>query len=83
MLAITLYRIFDFYELLIIAWCIMSWVPRGVEVLERIREALGMVVEPYLALFRRFIPPMSGIDFSPIVAIVVLRLVQRVFLYIL
>ena len=42
-----------------------------------------MVVEPYLALFRRFIPPMSGIDFSPIVAIVVLRLVQRVFLYIL
>ena len=61
----------------------MSWFPRGVEVLERIREALGMVVEPYLALFRRFIPPMSGIDFSPIVAIVVLRLVQRVFLYIL
>ena len=52
-------------------------------ILERIREALGMVVEPYLALFRRFIPPMSGIDFSPIVAIVVLRLVQRVFLYIL
>ena len=37
MLAITLYRIFDFYELLIIAWCIMSWFPRGVEVLERIR----------------------------------------------
>ena len=83
MLAITLYRIFDFYELLIIAWCIMSWFPRGVEVLERIREMLGMAVEPYLSLFRRFIPPMSGIDFSPIVAIVVLRLVQRVFLYIL
>ncbi|MDO5107164.1 MAG: YggT family protein [Coriobacteriaceae bacterium] len=83
MLAITLYRILDFYELLIIAWCIMSWFPRGNETLERIRETLGMVVEPYLALFRRFIPPMSGIDFSPIVAIVVLRLVQRGILYIL
>lgn len=83
MLAITLYRIFDFYELLIIVWCIMSWFPRGVEVLERIREALGMVVEPYLALFRRFIPPMSGIDFSPIVAIIVLRFLQRGILYIL
>jgi uncharacterized protein YggT (Ycf19 family) len=38
--------------------------------------ALGFlrdVTEPYLGLFRRFIPPMGAIDLSPIVAILVLQ----------
>ena len=83
MLGFMLYRLVDFYEILIVVWCIMSWIPRGNETVERIRETLGMVVEPYLSLFRRFIPPMSGIDFSPIVAIIVLRFLQRGILYIL
>jgi uncharacterized protein YggT (Ycf19 family) len=30
-----------------------------------------------LGIFRRFIPPMGGIDFSPIVALLVLRLVAN------
>ena len=83
MLGFMLYRLVDFYEILIVVWCIMSWIPRGNETVERIREMLGMAVEPYLSLFRRFIPPMSGIDFSPIVAIIVLRFLQRGILYIL
>ena len=41
------------------------------------REALGTLVEPYLSLFRRFIPTFSGMDFSPIVALIVLQLVER------
>lgn len=36
------------------------------------------VTEPYLRLFRRFIPPMGGIDFSPFIAILVLFLIERV-----
>ncbi len=39
--------------------------------------ALGFlrdVTEPYLSLFRRFIPPIGPIDVSPIVAILVLRI---------
>jgi YggT family protein len=31
------------------------------------------VCEPYLAIFRRFIPSLGPIDLSPIVAIIVLR----------
>ena len=35
-----------------------------------IGELLGKLVEPYLAPFRRFIPPIGGmIDISPIVAL--------------
>ena len=33
------------------------------------------VCEPYLGLFRRFIPPIGPIDVSPIVAILVLQFV--------
>lgn len=33
-------------------------------------------VDPYLNLFRRFIPPIGPIDISPILAIVVLYLVE-------
>jgi len=33
------------------------------------------VCEPYLGLFRRFIPPLGPLDLSPIVAIVVLQIV--------
>jgi YggT family protein len=33
------------------------------------------VSEPYLGLFRRFIPPIGPVDVSPIVAILVLQIV--------
>ena len=76
-LVIALLRVIDFYELLIIAWCILSWIPSVQGWLADIKEVLGRVVCPYLDLFRNLIPPMSGIDFSPIVAILALRLVER------
>lgn len=33
------------------------------------------VVEPYLSIFRRFIPPLGPIDISPIIAILLLQIV--------
>jgi uncharacterized protein YggT (Ycf19 family) len=36
------------------------------------------VCEPYLSIFRRFIPPLGPIDLSPIIAIVLLRIVTGV-----
>jgi uncharacterized protein YggT (Ycf19 family) len=36
------------------------------------------VVEPFLGLFRRFIPPIGPVDVSPIVAILVLQIVGRI-----
>ena len=37
---------------------------------------LDSVVSPVLAPFRRFIPPLGGIDVSPIVAILIIRGIQ-------
>ena len=36
------------------------------------------VCEPYLGLFRRFIPPIGPVDVSPIVAILLLQIVGRI-----
>jgi len=70
-------KLFDIYVLLIVIWCVMSWIPRGNSMVDSIREALGMLVEPWLNLFRRIIPSFGGIDFSPIVAIFALELLER------
>ena len=72
-------RLFNVYEALILVWCVTSWFPmRPGGLADDIRGALGMLVEPYLAIFRRFIPPLGGIDFSPVVAILALGIIERV-----
>lgn len=38
-----------------------------------IMDFLSQTVEPYLGIFRRFIPPIGMFDFSPIVALLVLQ----------
>lgn len=68
----------DFYEWLIIAWCLLSWFPmREGSLVADIATVINRLVAPYMALFRRFIPPLGGVDFSPVVAILVLSFVER------
>ena len=43
--------------------------------LDAVLGFLRDVAEPYLNIFRRFIPPLGPIDISPIVAILVLQIV--------
>ena len=66
------------YVLLIFAYIIASWVPAGSSpTLERVRQFLYDVCEPYLRLFRRFIPPLGPLDLSPIVAVIALYVLER------
>ena len=70
-------NLFGLYFLLIILYCFMSFFPR----LDRNSGVLGAItalVEPYLALFRKIIPPVGGLDFSPIVALIVLQVLHVV-----
>lgn len=72
---IYLLKILDFaftvYQYMIIGYILMSWVPQMRET--SIGQLLERLVEPYLAPFRRFIPPLGFIDISPIVALIALR----------
>ena len=43
--------------------------------LDTVLGFLRDVSEPYLRIFRRFIPPLGPIDLSPLVALLVLRIV--------
>jgi YggT family protein len=48
------------------------------KVTDAILTFLRDVCEPYLRIFRRFIPTVGPLDFSPIVAIFVLQIVGRI-----
>lgn len=71
-------RIIETYSWLIIVWALLSWVPisRSDSLVQDIREVLDRLVAPYMNLFRRVVPPVAGIDFSPMVALVVLELIR-------
>lgn len=77
-----IWRLIDAYELLIIVSVFMSWIPRSPgSVIDQIHNGLSSIVDPFLNIFRRFLPTFGAsgmsLDFSPIVAIMVLDLVKR------
>ena len=75
MLQNVILALINFYSILIVIYVLMSWIPQGAaRIVEYIRSVLASICEPYLSLFRRFIPPLGIVDISPIVAILVLKL---------
>lgn len=79
--AVFVNALFRFYEILVVIWCILSWIPRRRGGLfDDIAGAIDRIVHPYIGLFQRIIPPLGGIDFSPIVAVFVLDIIERVVL---
>lgn len=66
------------YILLILAYVLTSWIRVGASpTLERVRQFLYDVCEPYLRLFRRVIPPIGPLDLSPIAAVFSLYILER------
>ena len=82
-LASYVYAIFVVYTILIIAYILSSlfFAFGGRLPYARWSSALlGFlrdVCEPYLSIFRRFIPPIGPLDLSPVIAIFLLQLVGR------
>ena len=69
-----LFYIYQIYMYMIIGYILLSWVPNARD--SFIGVFLGKLVEPYLAPFRKIIPPIGGmLDISPIIAIIALRFV--------
>jgi YggT family protein len=76
--------LFIVYIVLVFANILISWLPR-VPYNRGLRIVLDFVTEttnPYLGLFRRFLPPIGGggfaLDLSPMIGIVVLFVLQAV-----
>ncbi|HWW67085.1 MAG TPA: YggT family protein [Solirubrobacterales bacterium] len=76
--------LFIVYIILIFANILISWLPR-VPYTPLLRVVLDFVTEttnPYLNLFRRFIPPIGGggfaLDLSPMIGVFLLLVLQTV-----
>ena len=75
--------LFQFLNLLLTALTVailiralLTWVP-NMDPSNPLVRLLNQITDPLLQPARRFIPPMGGMDLSPIVVIVVLQLLQR------
>lgn len=66
------------YILCILAYIVSTWLRLPYSSgLGTVQRFLHDVCDPYLRLFRRVLPPLGPLDLSPMVAIFVLVVVQR------
>jgi YggT family protein len=72
------------YIFLLFVYIVASWVRLPYSPwLNRIQRFLYDVCDPYLRLFRRFLPPLGPLDLSPMVAIISLIVLDRVLIAVL
>lgn len=74
-----LVKLVDVYTFIIFIYVLLSWIPNKHGIIYDINNVLAKICDPYLNIFKKFIPPIGGmLDISPIIAILVLQLVVRV-----
>lgn len=69
-------KIFLVFMIMLFARILGSWIPELQR--SRIMQFVSFYTDPYLNFFRRFIPPLGMMDFSPIVAFLCLGLIEEV-----
>ena len=72
LLADTLSTFVSIYLVLMFIRILLSWFP-NVNWYDPPFSVLSQLTDPYLNIFRSIIPPLGGIDFSPIIAIFALQ----------
>lgn len=66
----------NIYLLLIFVRILLTWFPTA-NWANQVTSFLSPITDPYLNVFRSFIPPLGGLDISPILAILVLQVVAQ------
>ncbi len=59
---------------IILSWATMAWSPPPA--LAPAVRVIYDLTEPLLGLFRRYIPPIGGLDLSPLFVFIILRVLQ-------
>lgn len=76
MITRTISLLFYFYYLLLIIRIFLTWIP-SIRWEQQPFAWMRSVTDPFLNVFRGIIPPIGGmLDISPILAIIVLQLLQ-------
>ncbi|MFN2488238.1 MAG: YggT family protein [Actinomycetota bacterium] len=72
--ALSLYTLILFVRI-ILSWVTMAWAPPPA--LSPAIEVIYRLTEPVMGFFRRYIPPMGGLDLSPLVIFLLISVIQR------
>jgi YggT family protein len=80
-LIIFINLLFDIYFVMLLVRILSSWFPEITKY--RFFQFIAYYTDPYLNIFRRFIPPLGMFDLSPIVAFLALQLFQKLFISLL
>jgi len=65
----------DLYSIVVLAAVVMSWI--HVDHRHPVAAIVYRLTEPVLAPLRRALPPVAGLDFSPMVLLIALRVLRR------
>lgn len=73
--------LFNVYLIMLFIRILGSWIPelQGTKFM----QFISFYTDPYLNLFRRFIPPMGMLDLSPIAAFICLSILEVVVTYLI
>ncbi|MCY7283370.1 MAG: YggT family protein [Cyanobacteria bacterium CAN_BIN43] len=77
LIASSLAQFLQIYIVLLIIRILLTWFPTvnwGTPPF----SWLSQITDPYLNLFRSIIPPLGGMDFSPMLAIILLQVVSGI-----
>ena len=67
--------IFTLYSFAFIARALLSWLRVSYD--HPVARFLIQITEPLLIPLRRYIPPMGGLDFTPMIALLILQFVEQ------
>lgn len=69
-------QLFYFYYILLIIRIFLTWIP-SIDWNQQPFAWMRSVTDPFLNIFRGIIPPIGGVlDISPIIAIILLQIIQ-------
>ena len=71
---------FQIFFWLILVRCLLSFVP-SIDWYKQPFTAVKDVTDLYLNLFRKIVPPIGGLDFSPIIAVIALQVLNYLIIF--
>ena len=77
MIAYIVDRLFFFYYLIIIIRIFLSWLP-NTDWNQQPFKWIRSITDPFLNIFRGIIPPIGMLDISPVIAIILLQILQGI-----
>lgn len=78
-----IYSVLDLYKIAIIIYVILSWlvafqvVNQYNQFVRIVGDFLGRLIEPATNGIKRILPPMGGLDLSPLVLLLLIYFIQR------